>query len=260
MALDPETKLVWLGVKQSVATESAITQHINQLKETIGEWEDFQSAVEGDGSYSDFSTTLQNNGWDEEDATAFIDTLKRDYTDWADFANDVGAKETYEEWSTGFGSVTGMSGTLTTDDGKSAAGIRIHESPTVSESGVQLPAGTVEVFAQRIEFSSTAPPRPPDQPITVSNFECTDPDNTIEIFVEMFFEADINNPNDHSVQVTVPLIEDGSVIQQQTLRIAQNGTKRVRFGVTKFETFCGDYAISKSDTVLACWVHTGLNP
>ena len=53
---------------------------------------------------------------------------------------------------------------LTTDDGSPLAGIRVHPEPGQTYDGVDVPAGTTEVFGARVEFSEQTPVVESEQP------------------------------------------------------------------------------------------------
>ena len=53
---------------------------------------------------------------------------------------------------------------LTTDDGSPLAGIRVHSEPGQSYDGIDVPAGTAEVFGARVEVSERTPVVENEQP------------------------------------------------------------------------------------------------
>jgi hypothetical protein len=265
MSLTTEEKLVWLGVKQNTAKASVVSGDIQRLRETIGDWSAFQSAVDADGSYTDFETTLTDAGWTADEAQRLITKIQSAYEDtdssgttWDEFAADVADRTSYEDWSTVFGSTTGLIGDTLTENGEPIAGVRIHEEAGVSYDGVSVPAGTTEVFGQRVEFSQQGGARAAPAVVTYSNLRTDSDDNTATVGNPVDITADVTNPNNFPVTVTVPLTGDGEVVRDQRVSINANGTETVTFRVTRSEYVCVDYAIGETDPVLVCWRPGGL--
>lgn len=264
--METNEKLVWLGIKTNAASQSVIQGEIQHLKETIGDWSTFQTEVGNDTTYEEFKTTLTDAGWTEEEAQTLIDKIKNAYTDddssgttWDEFSDDVANNHSsYEEWSTVFDSGTGVQGDGKTDSGEPIAGVRIHENAGISYSGVEVPGGTIEVFGQRVEFSQQDPPRGSEAKVAYSNFSTDDADNTETIGNDMVFSADVTNANSWAVTATVPLTEDGEVVDSKEVRIPASGTETVSFSVTKNEYVCAEYAIGDTSTILACWTPAGI--
>ncbi|AGM11217.1 hypothetical protein M197_gp52 [Haloarcula hispanica tailed virus 2] len=257
--MDVEEKLVWLGIKTNAAKVNELAADVQQLQETVGDWGTWKAKVQDDlTSYAELETYLLNQGWSQEDVDAFIARLQNTYADFTAFQNDLDNYDSYEAWQSNFESTTGVQGDATTDSGQPAAGIRVHESAGVSYSGVSVPPGTTEVFGNRIEFSQQDPPRGTQDPVTYSNFTSDDPDDVEVVNSAIVFSADVTNPNGWRVTVTVPLTEDGSVLQSKEVTIDANSTTSVSFSVTKSDYICADYAIGNTSTILACWVPAGL--
>jgi len=259
-SLDAEERLVWLGVQTNSAKVNALQGDVNQLKDTVGEWGDFQTAVDDNTSFSELETDLINNyGWSQEDAQAFTDRLSREFNSYTDFADQVNNQFTsYDDLQGVFDQATTFQGDAQTDTGQPAAGIRVHESDGTSYSGVSVPAGTTEIFGVRVEFSQQDPPRGTTEPVTYANMASDDADDVATVYGSITFSADVTNPNGWQVDQQVSLTEDGSVISSKNVSIAANSTKTVEFTVTKQDYICAEYAIGDLDPILACWVPQGL--
>jgi hypothetical protein len=259
-SLDAEEKLVWLGIQTNSAKVNALQGDVNNLKDTVGDFEDFKTEVDNATSYSDLRDTLVNDyGWSAENADAFISRLQNEFDSFSDFQDQVvNNYSSYSELQQVFDQATTFQGDQQTASGQPAAGIRVHESDGVSYSGVSVPAGTTEVFGDRVEFSQQDPPRGTEEPVTYANMSSDDADNVVNTFQSITFSADASNPNGFQVDTQVSLTEDGSVIQSKQISLAANETKTVSFTVTKEDYICADYAIGGLDPILACWAPAGL--
>jgi hypothetical protein len=253
--MEAEEKLVWLGIKTNAAKVNDLAADTSQLQETVGDWAAFQDLVRNQtNSYSALKSELVNtHGWSSDDADAFIARLKNEFSDYNDVQSSVGGYDSYAELQSQFDSASTFSGDSETESGQPAAGIRIHESAGVSYSGVDVPAGTTEVFGSRIEFSSQDPVRGTQDPVTYANLSTDDADNVVNVGESITFSADVTNPNGFQVEAEVPLLEDGSVLSASTITLSANGTRTVSFTVTKQEYVCYDYGIGDTGTVTACW-------
>jgi len=78
------------------------------------------------------------------------------------------------------------------------------------------------------------------------------------VFQDLTFSADVTNPNGFGVDVTIPFQEDGSVIDQTSIRLGANATETVSFTLSYEESQCHDYRIGDTGTILACWAPAGL--
>lgn len=258
--MDAEEKLVWLGIKTNAAKVNKLAADVAQLSETVGDWGSFQDLVTDDvTSYAELNTELVDTyGWSQEDADAFISRLENEFNSFSDFQTSVDGFESYEDLQSLFDSASTFAGDAETETGQPAAGIRIHESSGTSYAGVSLPAGTTEVFGTRIEFSQQEPVRGTREAVTYGSISTDDADNVANVFASITFSVDVTNPNNFSTTASIPLTEDGDVVKSKEVRFNASETKTVSFTVTKQDYICADYAIGKSDSVLACWVPSGL--
>lgn len=257
--MEAEEKLVWLGIKTNAAKVNQLSEDVKHLQDTVGDWGEFTDLVEDDtDSYEELKTELVDQGWSEGQADNFIARLQNEFNSYNDFQSSVGGFESYDELQSLFDSASTFAGDSMTESGAPAAGIRIHESDGVSYAGVDVPAGTTEVFGSRIEFSQQDPARGAKESVTYANFTSDDPDNVETVFGTITFSADVTNPNGFPVDAEVPLQEDGSVIRTKTISLGANETVNVEFDVRKEDYICADYSIGNSDPILACWVPAGL--
>jgi hypothetical protein len=258
--MEAEEKLVWLGIKTNAAKTNELAADTDHLKETVGDWAAFQDLVQNQtDSYSALQSELEtSHGWSSDDAEAFIARLKNEFTTYNDVQSSVGGYESYAELQAAFDSTTTFTADSETESGQPAAGIRIHESSGVSYSGVDVPAGTTEVFGSRIEFSGQDSVRGTQDPVTYANFSSDDADNVVNTGQSITFSADVTNPNGFQVGTEASLQEDGTVLRTTTLSLGANETRTVSFTVTKDEYVCHDYAIGTTGTMTACWKSSNL--
>lgn len=252
MALDTQEWLVWLGVKEAQVNLSEVKADIDRLKDSVGTFEDFQNLVSGASDYTELEQDLLDAGFPSDKVDAFIDKIQDQYSSYSDFQSTVSSLTSYLEFQSQFGNQQGLTGDTLTEDGEPTAGIRVHDESGTSYAGVNVPAGTTEIFGRRIEFSQQDPGVDPDE-VSYSNFTTDDPDDVVPFTVPITFSADVTNPNAFGVDVTIPFTEDGSVLAQRSIRLGANGTQTVEFTVTKDEYICADYAIGDSGTITACW-------
>lgn len=260
MALDTAEWLVWLGIKQPQVSLNEIRNDIEVLKEEIGTFSDFQTLVDNAADYPALQTDLENAGMPAAQAGAFIEKIQQAFTDFSSFETQTLALSSYLEFQSQFDSQSGLTGNRLTDQGEPAAGIRVHDNPGVSYSGVSVPAGTTEIYGNRIEFSEQALASVAPSAVGYANFTSDDPDDVVVFGKDITFSADVQNPNGFGVSVNVPFKEDGAVRSSRTLRLAANASQSVAFTVSYSTSQCHDYTIGNSGTILACWVPAGLTP
>lgn len=257
MALDTQQWLVWLGVKEAQVNLSEVKADLDRLKDSVGTFEDFQSLVSNQTSYTELENALLNAGFPSDKVDAFISKIQDQYSSFSDFQSTLSGLDSYLELQSQFGNQQGLTGASLTEDGEPTAGIRVHDQSGTSYAGVSVPAGTTEIFGRRIEFSQQGPPVEPSE-VGYSNFSSDDPDNVVNVFQTLTFSADVTNPNAFGVDVTIPFTEDGSVLAQRSIRLGAYATETVSFSVTKQDYICADYAIGDTASITACWVPSGL--
>lgn len=265
MALETLTWLTWLGIKSPSANQNTASGDVERLKANVGDYDAFVTILEDSTSWTEFETALLDNGFSQEQADNLINRAQQAFededssgTDWDEYKEYAANTATsYTEYKTEFPTTSGLRSEKTTEDGQPAAGIRVHESQGVSYAGVSLPAGTTEVFGSRIEFSQQEPAVEAED-LGYSNIRTDDADDVATVFQTMTISCDVTNPNTFQASATIPLQEDGSVIQRQEVTVDGSTTTTVSFEVRKEDYICAEYSIGSSGTVLACWVPSGL--
>jgi len=265
MALESLTWLTWLGIKSPSANQNSASGDVERLKANVGDWSAFVTIVENATTWSEFEQGLLDNGFTQEQADDLINRAQQAFededdsgTDWDEYKAFVTNEATsYTEYKTSFPTTTGLRSESTTEDGQPAAGIRVHDEAGVSYSGVSLPAGTTEVFGSRIEFSQQSPAVEAED-LSYSNIGTDDADNVVNSRQTLEVSADVSNPNAFQTTVTIPLLQDGTVVQRQEVTVDASATVTVAFDVTKNSYICHEFAIGNSGSVIACWAPAGL--
>ena len=258
MALTTQEWLVWLGVQEPQVDLSVIQADIDRLKDSVGEWTDFETLVENSTDYADLEQNLIDAGFDAAKVENFISKIQDEYSSFSEFqGNVVDDLNGYDEFRAQFGNTQGLTGSELTEDGEPTAGIRVHDQAGTSYAGVSVPAGTTEVFGRRIEFSQQDAAADPED-VTYANLTSDDPDNVATVFSTITVSADVTNPNGWGVDVTIPLKLDGSVEQQEAIRLGANETRTVSFDVTEQDYVCYEASIGTTAPITICWVPSGL--
>lgn len=269
-----EKKLIWLGLQRQSVDRSPAHTHIERLRENVGNYSTFQSDLDTVTSESDFDSYLQNNGFNEDQADAFITIINRDIEDSDssgssyDEFKDIVRNETgsYSELKTFFKTHPSFGTDLETTDGDRAAGIRTFEDDGITRDGINVPAGAVEVFGREVHFSQTGSVKTGDGTgstgddgtaganlFTVSNFSNDASNNEVLPGEVVTFSADITNNGAYEEMFVATFIEDGTKIQSRTLRLNPGQTKPVSFDALKNNFTCHQYRISTTSEVEVCW-------
>lgn len=266
MSLEPNEKLIWMGIKRPSQTASEVQTEINLLESGVGDYDAFQTGVSNQSSYSEFKTYLTNNGFTSDQADDFISKVKNNFTDedssgtsWDEFQDFVvNQTDSYEEFMTGFGSLNTIGSEQTTQDGDKIAGIRFFESDGITKDGIAAPLGSVEVFGKEVHFSETGNVSSSVDPVTFSNIQSDATDDVGTIGDTITISADVSNPNSTSQDIIVTFSEDGSHLDDKVITIGGNSTVTVSFTVTKSEAQCHDYSIGSSSELTVCWAPSGI--
>lgn len=255
--LSEDKRLVWAGLKQPQQDQSPIQRFVNTLEEEV-DFGSFQSAVLEDISdYSGLQSYFEDNGFDADKAEDFVDHIENDYPEFADFEDFVDSINSYSAFINGFGTTATFSGEAVTEDGDDLAAIRIHDDGGISQNGVVLPEGTVEVIGRRIEFSQSGPIRAEDGEVTFSNLTTDSNDNVETNLSTVEISVDVSNSNSGARLVSVALTRDGSVVDEQNVEVPATSTETVTFTESHSDV-CYDYEIETEGPVTVCWVHPGL--
>ena len=258
MALETQEWLVWLGVKEPQVDLSVIQADIDRLKDSVGDWDSFETLVDGATSYTEYEQALIDAGFPSAEVDAHISRVQDEFSSWTAYHDEVvNNLNGYDEYRAQFGNTQGLTGSELTEEGEPTAGLRVHDSAGTSYNGVSVPAGTTEVFGRRIEFSQQDAAADPDD-VTYANLQSDDPDNTVTVYQTIAVSADVTNPNAWGVNVTIPLKLDGSVEQQQAVRLGPNETRTVSFDVTEQDYICYEASIGTTSPITICWAPAGL--
>lgn len=264
MALDPAEWLVWLGINTPGSSTNAASGDVALLKQAYEEdYGLFQEDVDGWTSYDEFEAGLAALGPDGEaisptQAADIRTRASQRYSVWGDFQTFVEDSADWPEFANGFGGgVTSLTGNSSTGSGEPAAGIRIHDQEGLSFNGAQVPAGTVEVFGGRVEFSEQGA-GVTTQPVTYSGITEDSGDGTLISGQTLTVTATVTNPNDTQVTPTVELLLDSSVADTKQVSVPANGSTTVSFEYRENDYVCYDIQIGTSGTVTVCWVPSAL--
>lgn len=175
MALSSDEKLRALGLKDPTTTENLESGNFDRLRESIDyvDFRDEVSAFEGLADpFDDLEAWFEDlDGFDGDQANQFRLNVEQKYqNNYHAFVESLNENESYEEWEAEFRYGTTIGGDSIGGDGDIIHGITFHEDAAVSQSGVRIPAGTVEIFAPRVEFSETAPPEDEGEGINIYKF------------------------------------------------------------------------------------------
>jgi len=268
-SLKEDKKLVWLGFKNPQQDTSQVQTEMQKLKDEVGDFETFKSNLDaydldGDGtdedisSYSDFKTYLLDHNFSSGEADAFIDKIKNNFSSYQAFEDHVQNEATsYEEVKVEFGSGTGLTGEQETEEGGIAAGIEIHDEQAISKDGVSLPPGTVEVFANRIEFSESDPVETSEAIMSYSNLAISN--QTPNKYETITIAADVENIGAVSGDAYPQLKIDGQVEKAKGPISLLNGeSTTVSFDYTFTELVSADVTIATLEPKTVSVVPEGL--
>lgn len=216
----------------------------------------FTSDVGGQASYSEFETYLTDTiGVASSDATSFRKRMEQKYDDFSDFQTTIDGFSSYDEWINSFSWGTTIAGDET--DGENiTGGIRIHGEAGVSYDGVNVQAGTVEVFGPRIEFSETGTAVDASTSFSTANLAVSD--STPNTGSTIDITADVTNNSGFEAEHTAKLIEDGEVTKTTTVTIGDGNTKQVSFTQRYDEPTSVDIQINDTSTTTVTWIPPGL--
>lgn len=225
-----DKKLIWLGLKRAQQDTSEARDHIDRLQRGV-EYDDYEDAVSGFADDSDHKTWLideDNADFTEDQADSFNEMIQNNFESWSDYqdfvVNEAGS---YITLRNGFDTQTAFESEERTADGEAVAGVRLHDTDGVSYAGVSVPAGTVEIYGNRVEFSRTGPPDAEEADISFSNLSISN--TTPTRYETITISADVSNTGDSTGAVYAPLLEDGDVVTRQRIEVAAGATETVEF-------------------------------
>lgn len=266
--LTEKEKLVWLGFKQPKQSMSGIEKEVSMLSDEVT-FEEFQADLDaydlsGDGndqdisSYAEFKTYLTDQGFTSDEADTFIEKIKNNFDSYADF--ETYTEDTATSWETfknEFGTASTFTGEIRTEDGEPVAGIRFHDSAAVSYDGIVVPAGTVEVFGTRVEFSEQDAPQTGEALMSFSNLQVSD--QLPQKFETITISADIDNIGDAGGDAFPQLKIDGVVVATKgPITITNGGSDSVSFSWSFNELQSVDVTIATLDPLTVSVIPAGL--
>lgn len=263
--LSDEEKLVWLGLKQPKQEVTIIKGDLNKLQDALT-FEQFQSDLDDVADFSELNTYLQNEAnFSSDEADSFIEKIQQNFSDedssgsvydeFKDYTQNTAT--TWETFKNNFGNQATFSGEVETESGEPAAGIRVHDQNGVSYDGVVVPAGTVEVFGTRVEFSQQDTPFTGEALISYSNLQVS---NTIpEKFETITISADIDNIGDVFGDAYPQLKIDGEVVSTAgPITIPNGGSDSIEFTWTFTELQSVEMTIGALEPETVSVIPTGL--
>lgn len=222
-------KLKWLGAKREGDDESEIEGEINRLERTVGEFDAYQIFVDESADLEAHEDGLvDEHDWPAPDAELFSTKIDNAFDGWEAYDNYINVQvDSYSGMKDDFPSEVVFGGIETTGDGELAVGIRMHDEPGVSKAGVRLPAGTIELFGQRLEISQMAEPDPEERDLEYGEVQVEPADPVVDEAFEVF--CTITNNADTDVRVFPQLVVNGVVEAQDSVDIPEGETEEVRF-------------------------------
>ena len=252
MTLDAESKKVWAGLIQPNADRSAIAEDIRRLEEHVGEYDAFQALTDGEDNFADLQAALEAEGFDAEHAESFVNRIQQNYETYDEFNTFVQEQNSYQGFQNGFGTNLSFGLDSLDEGGNPLAGMRIHETEGMSYNGVPLPAGTVEIYGRRVEFSQSGPPADPSERLVYSNLQVTN--DTPPVGAGITVSCDVFNQDTREVWERTVLLVDGSVEARQSVTIPPQETKEVSFFINRSQYVCHDITIEDLPAQTVCWV------
>lgn len=256
--LTQEDKLRALGIKQASSQENPLSGSFEQLRNAV-EWDTFKDDVLNDlTGFDEFEDYLVDEAeFEEEGAETLRDRIEAKYESWDDLQDDVDDADSYGEWEGEFRFGTSLTGDTLNEDGENNAGIRIHGEGGVSQAGVTVPAGTVEIYGPRIEFSQTdSTIDDPSTAFNVSNLQVSDTVPTL--YETITISAQIENESGYSTSFTAKLTEDGDKVDSKTLSFDVDETRTVEFERTYMEYKSVDVKINDAGPETVSVVQSGI--
>jgi hypothetical protein len=248
-SLTPKEKLRALGVAAPSIQNNPYLTIFAQIEDSKT-YSTFSDDVNNDqSSFSDFETYLTDTiGVNSTDATQFRSKMEQKYSSFSDFQSTLSGFSSYDEWIETFSWGTTIAGDTINNGGEGggelAAGIRIHGEAGVSKAGVDVPKGTLEAFAPRIEFSETDAPIDASTSFSAANLTIS---NVTPIGNEtVTISADITNNSGYVTNHTTKLTFDNAVIDTSTDNYDTGETKTISFTYTFTEQVTVDVKVDSA--------------
>ena len=263
-ALTQNDKLRALGLRSADQSLELDLELFEEIKEWYNEnkdgFSDFVDDANAESSFADLKQKLIDNGvLNQEQADQLFTKIENKYDSYTAFTDDLSTYESFEEFINSFNPGSGLTGGTKDDTGKINQGIRFHEENGVSQAGVPVPAGTVEIYGPRVEFSQSAPAiESPEAALSVSNFTVS---NTLPLKYEnITYSADLTNESGYGTSFSIKLYHDDAVQSSKTVEFGPSETKTVEF-TEKYTTLRSfEASIMDSSTTTVSVIPKGLKP
>jgi len=234
-SIEPEKKLVWLGLKTRSRDRSVVADEVRTLKKNTSGWSEYETAVSNavdHGEHEDWLTS--DGGFTSSEASGFTEKIKGAYSDWSSYQSFVvDTAGSYGALLNGFGITPGLSSGRNTEGGSPVAGIRIHEQDGATVEGKPVPAGTVEIFGREVHTSQTGQVATAEPSFSYSNLR-TDPQYPdYQDFVDV--RVDVTNNGGAEGVAHPQLLIDGAVHAERNVPVQPNDTLTVEFSWTADE-------------------------
>ena len=258
-SLTQEDKLRALGIRQPNQSIDLDAELFDEIAEAYEEaFNDFLDDVDGLDSFEEFEDFLVDEDiLSAEDAEQLRTRLESRFEEFGEFEDDLNTYESFDEWFNDFNAGETLTGGTKDEDGTVNQGIKFHEQDGVSRAGVPVPAGTVEVYGPRVEFSQTDPAiEDPDASLLTQNLTVSN--TTPTRFETVTYSADITNTSGYSTSFSIRLYEDDSRVASKSVSFRVNETKTVEFERSYEEYDSFDVRINDSDEETVVVIHPGI--
>lgn len=248
--LTQDDKLRALGIRSPEAGSDISQDLFETIQEAFDSLDEFEDEIDNFTSFDEFENYLVNQGiLDAEDAERLRQRIEARFGDYQSLLDEIDSADTFNEWISQYNPGGGVTG-------GSNQGVRFHEQAGVSRNGIQVPAGTVEVYGARVEFSETDPSANPEISFTTSNISASSTTigvqttQTFDIFPEeVVISADVTNTSGGEAEITSRLYEDDEEVETTTSTFADGETVEVSFAVRPSGLGQHDFRINQSDSV-----------
>jgi len=228
-SIEPEKKLVWLGLKARSQDRSVVADEVRILKENTSGWSEYETAVSNAADYSEHESWLTSNGgFTSSEASGFTEKIKGAYSDWASYQSFVvDTAESYNALLNGFGIAPGFLSGQNTKSGAPLAGIRFHEQDGATVEGVPVPAGTVEIFGREVHLSQTDQQQTAEASFSYSNLRIDPQLPSYQEFVDVL--VDVTNNGGAEGVAHPQLLINGAVYSEQNVSVQPGNTATAVF-------------------------------
>jgi len=216
-----------LGLKLPNTQANPLRDLWNDLSDST-DHETFSNDVQGISSWSEFETYLQDNhGFSAGEASTFREQLESKYASFTDFRDALSTFDSYDEWENSLSWGETVAGESTDEDGRLVTGFRFHDEAGVTREGVQVPAGTVEIFGEEVHFSNTSPPVEEESSESLFSWanESHSP-NVPNPHEPVTISADVTNNGNYAEPLVAALKVEGSVVDESDVVKVEPGNSR----------------------------------